>query len=276
MSVWETSNETWLRRTERSEARRETELRLSNSAAYFSGKPKTWNDQAPCVRGVSKHDRPVPATIAQSLEKLRRTWNNGLQRVATGLRVFLGGYGYDISTRKGLGSQGQQCGVLQGELPVGHAKGERPEQAEQSRYGRKHNGCGNGHLAVDAVLPAETGIASDGTSGQAESYPVYDILNAGPQQRFVVLGNHGPFIVHNCVQHLARYVISDAMLEMKRRTGRNPALSVHDELVYVVDEDDAQDTLDTLQEIMRTPPSWWPELITWSEGSYGDTYGAVK
>ena len=40
------------------------------------------------------------------------------------------------------------------------------------------------------------------------------------------------------------------MLEMRRRTGKAPCLSVHDELVYVVDEDEAEDTLDTLQSIM--------------------------
>jgi len=58
--------------------------------------------------------------------------------------------------------------------------------------------------------------------------------------------------------------------------GLIPALMVHDELVYVVPEDEAQDTLDSVQRIMRTPPTWWPELLTWSEGDIADTYGAAK
>jgi hypothetical protein len=87
---------------------------------------------------------------------------------------------------------------------------------------------------------------------------------------------NGGKVDENLVQHLARHVISDALLEMKKQTGKLPALSVHDELVYVVPEDEAQDTLDTLQGIMRTPPSWWPELVTWSEGDIADCYGEAK
>lgn len=83
-------------------------------------------------------------------------------------------------------------------------------------------------------------------------------------------------IDENIVQHLARCVIADNALEVQRRTGLIPALMVHDELVYVVPGDQAQTTLDTVQEIMRTPPVWWPELLTWSEGDIADTYGDAK
>ena len=51
---------------------------------------------------------------------------------------------------------------------------------------------------------------------------------------------------------------------------------VHDELVYVVPEDESQIVLDTVQSVMRTPPAWWPELITWSEGDISDSYGGAK
>tara|TARA_X000001036_G_scaffold411934_1_gene425078 strand:+ start:310 stop:1035 length:726 start_codon:yes stop_codon:yes gene_type:complete len=83
-------------------------------------------------------------------------------------------------------------------------------------------------------------------------------------------------IDENIVQHLARCVIADNALEVQRRTGLIPALMVHDELVYVVPGDQAQTTLDIVQEIMRTPPVWWPELLTWSEGDIADTYGDAK
>jgi len=83
-------------------------------------------------------------------------------------------------------------------------------------------------------------------------------------------------IDENIVQHLARCVIADNALEVKRATGRNPALTVHDELVYVVPEDEAEELLGTVQSIMRTPPEWWPELVTWSEGDIADTYGEAK
>ena len=83
-------------------------------------------------------------------------------------------------------------------------------------------------------------------------------------------------IVENIVQHLARNVIADNALEVQRKLRLIPALMVHDELVYVVPEEKAQATLDAVQEIMRTPPTWWPELLTWSEGDIGDTYGDAK
>ncbi len=38
----------------------------------------------------------------------------------------------------------------------------------------------------------------------------------------------------------------------------------------------AEELLDLLQGIMRTPPKWWPELVVWSEGSSAYTYGDAK
>jgi hypothetical protein len=83
-------------------------------------------------------------------------------------------------------------------------------------------------------------------------------------------------IDENIVQHLARCVIADNALTVQKITGLNPALMVHDELVYVVPDDEAVETLATVQEVMRTPPEWWPELVTWSEGDIADTYGDAK
>lgn len=83
-------------------------------------------------------------------------------------------------------------------------------------------------------------------------------------------------VVHNCVQALARDTIADNAVEFFRATGFRPSLMVHDELVYVVPESEAADALATLQGIMRTPPKWWPELITESEGDIADTYGDAK
>jgi DNA polymerase I-like protein with 3'-5' exonuclease and polymerase domains len=82
--------------------------------------------------------------------------------------------------------------------------------------------------------------------------------------------------VENLVQAIARDVIAEHGLTMFKRTGFRPSLAVHDELVYIVPETVANEVLDELQSIMRKGVSWWPELITWSEGDVGDTYGEVK
>jgi len=83
-------------------------------------------------------------------------------------------------------------------------------------------------------------------------------------------------IDENIVQHLARCVIADNAIQIQQLTGYNPALTVHDELVYVAPEEEAVQLLDTVQQVMRTPPHWWPELVTWSQGDIADTYGGAK
>ena len=83
----------------------------------------------------------------------------------------------------------------------------------------------------------------------------------------------------NLVQHLARFVVADNMVALLKHPlmrKHPPSLCVHDELVYVVPEEIAEEVLDTVQSVMRTPPDWWPQLVTWSEGDIADTYGDAK
>ncbi len=86
----------------------------------------------------------------------------------------------------------------------------------------------------------------------------------------------GPKADENIVQALARDSVFDCALEYFKRTGLRPALRVHDELPYVVDEGSALDLLAELQAVMRTPPKWWPELVVWSEGDAAPSYGEAK
>jgi hypothetical protein len=98
---------------------------------------------------------------------------------------------------------------------------------------------------------------------------------------FYAQGRHkaritGPKACENLVQAIARDIICDNAVDFYKATGLRPALRVHDELVYVVQNYKAQQMLDTLQCVMRTPPLWWPELVVWSEGDIAQTYGAAK
>ena len=80
----------------------------------------------------------------------------------------------------------------------------------------------------------------------------------------------------NIVQAIARDVIADNMLSIYQTTKYRPALMVHDELVYVVPESEAEDFFTVVNAAMRLAPKWWPELVTWSEGDIADTYGDAK
>lgn len=82
--------------------------------------------------------------------------------------------------------------------------------------------------------------------------------------------------VENLVQALARDVIAEHAVRFYMDTGLRPSLAVHYELVYAVPEGEAQQHLDHLQGIMREGVSWWPELVTWSEGDIADCYGEAK
>lgn len=119
-------------------------------------------------------------------------------------------------------------------------------------------------------LRQETVIRNPGTDQEREE-KVW-VYGQGRHRAFIT----GPKMTENIVQHLAREVVMDNALEIKRVTGYGTKHRVHDELVYVVPEAEAEDMLAAVQSIMRTPPQWWPQLITWSEGDIADTYGAAK
>ena len=87
---------------------------------------------------------------------------------------------------------------------------------------------------------------------------------------------YGGKIVENIVQHLARLTIRDAVLEIYAATGLRPSLLVHDEAVYVVLIADADAFLAEALRITRIPPTWWPALTVWSEGSMAERYGEAK
>jgi DNA polymerase len=93
--------------------------------------------------------------------------------------------------------------------------------------------------------------------------PTFDILNCGPRRRFTVLGNDGPFIVHNCVQAIARDVLANSMLWLDG-CGYKLVAHAHDEVVCEV-EDDAS-FVDLVEKIMSRPVSWAPGLPLAAKG----------
>ena len=100
---------------------------------------------------------------------------------------------------------------------------------------------------------------------------MYDILDSGPNHRFTVLGEDGPFLVHNCVQALSRCILTDAMLKCKK-DGIKIVHTVHDELLAVCDERSASDVYRHMGEIMNTPPAWCLDLPLASDGGWARRY----
>jgi DNA polymerase I-like protein with 3'-5' exonuclease and polymerase domains len=95
---------------------------------------------------------------------------------------------------------------------------------------------------------------------------------------------YGGKVVENVVQALARIVVFDQMAkidqEFRKRDSADTrfkvALTVHDEVVAVVPEDQAQRSLDFMIKVMSTPPQWAQGLPVACEGDFALTYGDCK
>lgn len=89
----------------------------------------------------------------------------------------------------------------------------------------------------------------------------------------------GAKICENIVQALARIQITDTMLKMRVT---NPdwhcALQVHDELIYVAPDDEAEDCMSYLTKYISDQPKWTNNirLPLSSDGGIGEVYGEIK
>ena len=80
-------------------------------------------------------------------------------------------------------------------------------------------------------VPAGPRLSARATTRRAgHDTPVYDVMNCGPRHRYVVLGENGPLIVHNCVQATARDVLREAMFSLTEK-GWDIRAHVHDECI---------------------------------------------
>lgn len=102
--------------------------------------------------------------------------------------------------------------------------------------------------------------------GPGPRKPVYDILNCGLRHRFVVQGEQGPFIVHNCVQAFARDVLVFHMRETEERFGPIIRGHVHDEQIPLLPADRAEEMLAEIERIMSISPPWAPTLLLDAKG----------
>lgn len=259
--------------TERGEARRLSELRVQDERTDIGGESDSWDVQASGLCSMAQHARSLPTPYPPSMEKLRRAWDNGMQSVARVFREFLVGYGAYVCARVGSEQEGQRRAVQPGELRVGHAPNKHHEQT-------KHHTCSGyseverrvGHIKIDHLLPSDPRVAHTELTNPAIVHKqVYDILNAGPRTRFVVRGGSGPFIVHNCIQALARIAVGEQMLKIAKRY--KVVMTVHDAVACIAREDEADEAVAYVEECMRMRPVWAPDLPLNCESGMGRTYG---
>ena len=245
---------------QRDQARRNAELRLHDQPTDLQGQPQARYVQAPGVRSVAQHVGSLSSSITSGVAQLWRAWDYGVRTMATDVREFLAGHGASISAWARLKPQGQRWSVQPRELRVGNAQVEHHEQTQyRAQSGRTNAQCADRDTEVNTILPAQT-------------RPVFDILNAGLRQRFVVRGDSGPFVVHNCVQAIAAIVIREQMVAAAKQQLR-VVFQVHDEIIVTARKADSSAAQALLEKVMSTPPKWAPELPVACESGMADNYG---
>lgn len=85
---------------------------------------------------------------------------------------------------------------------------------------------------------------------------------------------YGSKVYQRCTQSLARDIIGDMVLELDKLFG--VVLQVHDEIVCIVPEAEAEAAKTKMLEVMSTPRDWYFDLPLAAEAGYGASYGDAK
>lgn len=82
----------------------------------------------------------------------------------------------------------------------------------------------------------------------------------------MVLGQTGPFIVHNCTQAIARDCLAECLTQLAA-FGYRIVFHVHDEIVIEIPANETQEAhLQNALDIMSRPIAWAPGLILKGDG----------
>jgi DNA polymerase len=85
---------------------------------------------------------------------------------------------------------------------------------------------------------------------------------------------YGGKFVENIIQALARQAIADMMLAAGQKY--RPVLQVHDEIVFVVPEQEQDEAVSFIRGVMSQAPAWAPGLPIACEIGVGPSYGSAK
>jgi hypothetical protein len=205
---------------------------------------------------VGQHEDALLQSTGTVIPQLRRAGHYCLRAMGV-VREFLDRYvpflriGADDRTRQ------QRRRLLPGELPLGYSL--RPD-AEYSSTETQTAVSGDSGCTwpwysrrIQSILPGP-------------AVRVYDILNCGPRQQFMI--DEGR-IVHNCTQAVARDIMAEGLLRVAQTRVYEPVLSIHDEAVA-----EAHPLLGDVHEFERLlsePPAWALDCPIAAEGWSGPT-----
>jgi hypothetical protein len=243
-------------------------LRVHDGSADSKKSHHSRHERSPLVRSVALDVRPLQAAVTSSVAKL---WGKGYQSLSRMGSFFLGvlpRYGGYVCEGVTAGQGGQQFRVLPFKLPMGDGKAKLEQQEVKPLHTDtpwSHDGGASfPHIRDRSNHPfvsscGEVAPRKDiSTAGRNEPRRVFDILNAGPRERFVVRGEKGPFIVHNCTQAVCADIQAEALVRCEK-AGYPIVMHTHDEGCAEVPE--GFGSVEEMCAIMGQAPdwaSWWP------------------
>ena len=254
-------------------------LRMQETRAHVTSTYHARNVSAPRLCRLALFSSALYKPKRSGLAQL---WGAGyyrLRQMAAQLRELLGGHGRFIQTTRGLGVRPhrQRHGIFTGQLSLGVSIGQRPKQTrrpqgaiQRALYPAERTVGNNGyrvHHTVVSFRPRLSVRTSDRHSGPDK--PIYDILNCGARHRYVVLGNTGAILSHNCVQSIARDCLRESMLALDA-AGCDIRAHVHDEVIISEPRDGR--SVEDIAEIMGRPLPWAEGLPLRGDGYECDFY----
>ncbi|MFA7602532.1 MAG: hypothetical protein WCY29_05935 [Novosphingobium sp.] len=224
-------------------------LRVRDEIAHWFGELDTRRLENKAVCSLALYAGPLSPAFSPSVGALRRAGYQGL-RALVALRELLGGHGADVPGRLDAGTGGRERRLLARELHMGDVARTGVEQAELAADEHGRGREANGYRTLDIAL-------------SLEPRAVYDLVNAGPRRRFMVLGERGPFIVHNC-ENVTQAGAASVLRRTLKRLDRDAAwrglsdtvMHTHDEVVQEVMEGMEVEAARWLKHQMVTNDGW--------------------
>ena len=114
-------------------------------------------------------------------------------------------------------------------------------------------------------------------NGLLIQYPNLRLDTSGPKSNYIYDSRKGPVplwggsLVENVVQALARIVVGEQMLEIRKRYP--VVLTVHDAAVVLIKEEEKDEAEAFIVECMSKPPAWAKDLPVACEAKFAKSYG---
>ena len=136
---------------------------------------------------------------------------------------------------------------------------------DRAQYGNTYGPLAVSNNAIQ--LPNGMFLKYPHLSFSAGEFLYQSSFNKGP------IRTHGPRLCENIIQALARIVITNQMLAIKKQLPElDVVLTVHDEIICTGPKDNPEVTLDKIMAIMKSPPEWCEKLPLDAEGGYSEVY----